>query len=85
MCYHTGMRTLYTKWAVRHTERRNLILHLIGIPLTIAALPVLLFFSWPWAALLFASGYALQFIGHSLEGNKAGEHLLIEKLLRRPR
>ncbi|MCX6354473.1 MAG: DUF962 domain-containing protein [Candidatus Aureabacteria bacterium] len=76
------MRTLYSRWAERHTNRWSLLLHIIGIPLTVAALPVLLFSSLRFAALLFIAGYALQFIGHALEGNKSGEQLLMEKLFK---
>ncbi|MCX6339897.1 MAG: DUF962 domain-containing protein [Candidatus Aureabacteria bacterium] len=79
------IRNIYLKWAERHTHRLNLILHLAGIPLTIAALPVLLFYSPAWALVLFTSGYTVQFLGHAIEGNKSGEQLLCEKLLRRAR
>ncbi len=74
---------MYFKWAERHRNRVNLILHLIGIPLTIAALPVLIFYSFGIAALLFIAGYALQFLGHAIERNKSGEQILFEKILRR--
>lgn len=77
------MPSLYAKWAVRHTNRLNLALHCIGIPLTVAALPALAFRAWLPAAGLFVAGYALQFIGHAVEGNKAGEQMLIERLLGR--
>lgn len=78
-----SIRTIYLKWAERHVNRPNVVLHAIGIPLTVAALPLLILHSYSWAALLFAAGYALQFIGHAIEGNKSGEQLLFEKLLRK--
>ena len=74
---------MFSKWAERHRNNINLILHLIGIPLTIAALPVLIFCSFGIAALLFIAGYALQFLGHAIERNKSGEQILLEKILRR--
>jgi len=77
------MASIYARWAVRHTNRRNLLLHLAGLPLTVAAIPALLCRWWLSAAGLFVAGYALQFLGHAIEGNKAGEQLLVEKLLRR--
>jgi len=77
------MPSLYAKWAVRHTNRLSLVLHFVGIPLTVAAIPALLFRDWRLAAGLFIAGYALQFIGHAIEGNKSGEQMLCEKLLRR--
>ncbi len=78
-----SIRTVYLKWAERHTHRLSIILHLVGIPLTIAALPLLVLHFYMWALVLFVSGYALQFLGHAIEGNKSGEQLLCEKLLRR--
>jgi len=80
-----SVHSIYLKWAERHTHRLNLILHLAGIPLTVAALPVLLLYSLVVALALFISGYALQFLGHAIEGNKSGEQLLCEKLFRRAR
>jgi uncharacterized membrane protein YGL010W len=77
------VRGIYSKWAVRHTHPLSLALHCIGIPLTIAAVPALLLRSFAIAAVLFIAGYVLQFIGHAVEGNKSGEQLLLEKLLRR--
>lgn len=77
------MKKIYSKWAERHTNRLNFLLHLIGIPMTIAALPMVIFYSVTAAVILFVTGYALQFIGHAIEGNKSGEQLLFERLLRR--
>jgi len=40
---------------------------------------------WYWAALaLVFVGYLLQFIGHAVEGNDAGEMILIKKMLGKP-
>ena len=78
-----SIRTIYLKWAERHVNRLNVILHVVGIPLTIAAIPLLVRHSYAWAGLLFVSGYALQFVGHAIEGNKSGEQILFEKILRR--
>jgi hypothetical protein len=68
------VRGIYSKWAVRHTH---------PLSLAIAAVPALLLRSFAIAAVLFIAGYVLQFIGHAVEGNKSGEQLLLEKLLRR--
>ncbi|MDD5555702.1 MAG: DUF962 domain-containing protein [bacterium] len=77
------MAGMLHKWAERHRRPLNLALHAAGIPLTIAALPLLLAGRIAFAAALFLSGYALQFVGHAVEGNKAGEQILVERLLRR--
>ncbi|MEJ2744230.1 MAG: DUF962 domain-containing protein [bacterium] len=78
-----SIRTIYLKWAERHNHRMNVIMHVVGIPLTIAAIPLLILHSYDWALLLFVSGYVMQFLGHAIEGNKSGEQILCEKLLRR--
>ncbi len=66
----------------RHQNRANQLLHLLGVPLTFVVSTVLGFqhFWWP-AAGCFVAGYALQFLGHAIEGNDAGEVVLIKKML----
>lgn len=78
-------------WLERHQHRGSLILHLIGIPLTIAAvgLAIAQLAAWRWdlwwrPALLLAFGYLLQWIGHRLEGNDMGELILIKRWRGRP-
>jgi hypothetical protein len=39
---------------------------------------------WCWAIGAFVGGYALQFIGHAIEGNRSGEEMLLRKLLGKP-
>jgi len=78
-------------WLERHVNPASRILHFFGIPLTILAIPALVLGArtggliWYMAALvLVVVGYALQFIGHGIEGNDAGEMILIKKLLGKP-
>ncbi|MBI1311892.1 DUF962 domain-containing protein [bacterium] len=69
----------------RHQVLSNQLLHLLGVPLTFVVSIVLLTKDEPgWAAGAFVGGYVLQFIGHAIEGNDAGEVILIKKLLRKP-
>ena len=69
----------------RHQVRANQLLHLVGVPLTFVVSIILLTFDEAaWAAVAFAGGYVLQFIGHAIEGNDAGETILIKKLLGKP-
>jgi uncharacterized membrane protein YGL010W len=82
---------MFENWKERHQNRTSFILHMIGIPLTILAIPAVIMGAvkgpdaWYWAAAgLFVAGYALQFIGHAIEGNDAGEMILIKKLLGKP-
>ena len=77
------------EWLKRHQHPVSFVLHMVGIPLTMLALGPLLwnpfsFDMWCWAALLFLSGYALQFLGHAIEGNDAGELIVLKKWLGKP-
>ena len=66
----------------RHRNLANQILHLAGVPVTFgASVYFLVVHEWLWAAVCFVGGYLLQFIGHAVEGNDAGEVILVKKLL----
>jgi len=69
-------------WMSRHQHPMSFWLHMLGIPLTLVAVPLGFMFSWLVASSLFLAGYALQFIGHAVEGNHSGEALLIRRLLK---
>ncbi len=78
-------------WFERHQHPLSLALHAVGIPMTIAALPLagwqLAHSRWDlwWRpVLLIAVGYLLQWIGHVIEGNDMGEVILIKRLRGRP-
>lgn len=69
----------------RHQVLANQLLHLVGVPLTFVVSIILLARGEPGlAATAFVSGYVLQFIGHGIEGNDAGETILVKKLLGKP-
>lgn len=78
-------------WLDRHQDRRSFALHMIGIPLTVAALVIAGVqltedrwdLWWRPTGMLFV-GYVLQWIGHRLEGNTMGEVILIRKWRGRP-
>ena len=58
---------------------------MVGVPLTFVCSIVLLIQQRPeMAAASFVGGYILQFIGHAIEGNDAGELILIKKALGKP-
>src|SRR5688572_27265558 len=75
-------------WLERHQNPVSFWLHMVGIPLTIAAVALagIQLAAWRWdlwwrpAALLFI-GYFLQWLGHVIEGNDMGEVILVKKLL----
>ena len=80
-----------SNWLERHQNRASFWLHMVGIPLTIAAIVLAgvqlaaeRWDLWWRPALLFLLGYLLQWIGHLIEGNDMGEVILIKKLLGRP-
>ena len=52
----------------KHRHPLNRLTHTFGIPMIVVSLP-LFFFDWRWALGLFAAGWALQFLGHAIEGN----------------
>ncbi len=82
-------------WLVRYLQRHqhpvSLGLHIVGVPMTVAALVlagVQLHFDrwdlWWRPVVLLVGGYLLQWIGHRLEGNDMGEVVLVKRWLGRP-
>lgn len=69
------------KWRSRHQNPVSFWLHMLGIPLTILAAALAILSHWLVAISLFVGGYALQFIGHAIEGTPSGEGLLLRRLL----
>ncbi len=71
-------------WRKRHRNTTSFYLHMVGIPACFLAAPALLILGrWPLAIVCFVGGYALQFVGHLIEGNRSGEELLLRRLLGR--
>ena len=74
-----------TNYVERHRHIANQVLHLFGVPLTFVVSVVFLIRENGWTALgCFVAGYALQFLGHAIEGNDAGEMILVKRWLGRP-
>ena len=72
-------------YIARHQNRANKALHVVGVPLTFVVSVILLIEQRPdWAAAAFVGGYLLQIAGHAIEGNDAGELILIKKALGKP-
>lgn len=80
------IRAFLKNYLPRHHNRINQILHLVGVPLTFVAAPWTLAAGadWYWPLLCFAGGYALQFVGHAVEGNDAGEAVFVKRMLGMP-
>lgn len=71
-------------WLERHQHPVSYALHLVGIPMTVVGVGVAIA-GWVWLGIgLFALGYAIQFVGHGIEGNDAGELILFKKALGLP-
>lgn len=71
---------MVNNWIERHRDPRSFMLHLLGIPCTILGVLLLPIYvmqmSGPiflFALGLFLGGFALQFLGHGLEGTEPGE------------
>ena len=71
-------------WFERHQHPVSLVLHYIGIPMTVVAVGFWIAGFFWYGLGLFALGYLLQFIGHAIEGNDAGELILVKKALGMP-
>ncbi len=85
------MNNALGNWLDRHRHPLSFALHLIGIPLTTAAVVLagvqLARGQWPlwWRpVLLLLVGYGLQWVGHRVEGNDMGEVILIKRWLGKP-
>jgi len=79
------IRRFVVNYAERHLHPANRVLHLIGVPLTfVVSIVFLVQEHWWWAVGSFLGGYLLQFLGHAIEGNDAGEVVLVKKWLGKP-
>ncbi|HEY3061229.1 MAG TPA: DUF962 domain-containing protein [Chloroflexota bacterium] len=64
-----------------HTDPRNRVLHLIGVPLAPwGAIVLLIRGDFLWAIGAFFVGYGLQWFGHRAEGNVMGDLVLAKQL-----
>ncbi|MBN9117729.1 MAG: DUF962 domain-containing protein [Planctomycetes bacterium] len=71
-------------WLDRHQTRANFWIHMLGIPLAFAGVPLLFVAEWYWGVGAIVLGYLLQWIGHRIEGNDVGEFIPVKRLLGLP-
>jgi hypothetical protein len=71
-------------WLARHQNSFNFWIHMIGIPLAVAGIPLLLLTDWYWGVAAIVAGYFLQWIGHRIEGNDVGELIPLKRMLGLP-
>lgn len=77
------IRRFLANYLPRHRHPVNQLLHALGVPLSFLVAPVLWLLGFPWWAHAgcFVSGYLLQFAGHAVEGNDAGEIIFAKRML----
>jgi hypothetical protein len=78
------LRQRLNGWLVRHQNPFNFYIHLLGIPIAVAGLPLLFLADWYWGVGAIVLGYFLQWVGHRVEGNDVGEWAGIKRLLGLP-
>ena len=71
-------------WLVRHQHPFNFAIHLAGIPIAVAGIPLPFLVPWYWGVGALLLGYFLQWLGHRVEGNDVGEWAGIKRLLGLP-
>lgn len=71
-------------WLDRHRVPFNFWVHMLGIPLAVAGVPLLFLTDWYWGVGAILAGYFLQWVGHRVEGNDVGEFIPVKKLLGLP-
>ena len=88
VCPPLTAHALVDNWLERHRNPVSFVLHVVGIPPTILGvllIPIYVFaLSVPiflFALALFVGGYAVQFLGHALEGTDPGEIIYFKKKL----
>jgi len=77
------MSDFIKKWTARHSNRKNAILHAIGIPMTIVGVVFLCYQRFLVGILLILLGYVMQVVGHVFEGSEVGELMLIKSVLKK--
>jgi hypothetical protein len=78
------LRKRLNGWLVRHQNPFNYYIHLLGIPIAVAGIPLLFLTDWYWGVGAIVLGYFLQWVGHRVEGNDVGEWAGIKRLLGLP-
>ncbi|MGL4462542.1 MAG: Mpo1-like protein [Planctomycetia bacterium] len=80
------MRRLLSRWnwPERHQHPVNFWLHMVGIPMTLVGVGCAVAGSATYFAAFFIGGYALQAVGHAIEGNDVGEFIPMKKLFGLP-
>ena len=80
-----------TRYLERHQHPISRMLHVLGIPLTLAAVVLAgvqlaqgRWDLWWRPVIVLLAGYLMQWVGHKIEGNDMGEVMILKKWLGRP-
>jgi len=68
-------------WLERHQNAANFWIHMLGIPLAFAGVPMLFLMPWYFGVGAIVAGYFLQWLGHRIEGNDVGEFIPVKRAL----
>jgi hypothetical protein len=79
------LRWFFRDYFERHAHPLNAALHLLGVPAALWGLVRLLGGSVTGGLAWIAFGYALQWLGHRVQGNELGEWILLKNLAGRLR
>jgi len=71
-------------WLLRHQNGFNFAIHMVGIPLAFAGVPLLFLADWYWGVGAILLGYLLQWVGHRVEGNDVGEFIPLKRMVGLP-
>ncbi|MCD6459295.1 DUF962 domain-containing protein [bacterium] len=70
-------------WLYRHKYPVDIVLHIIGIPMTFAAGIIVIKGYYLYGILCFIFGYVFQYIGHVIEGSEMGELMIIQNIFKK--
>lgn len=74
------MKEFIRTWCSRHKHPANAVLHAVGIPATIIGVALFFFKPVIVGVCWIVFGYALQVIGHKIEGSEIGELMLFKHI-----
>jgi len=75
---------VFSRWRERHRHPFNFAIHIPGILIAVAGIPMLFVLPWYWGVSALGVGYFLQWLGHLVEGNDLGEWAAIKHVLGLP-
>lgn len=79
------LRRAWREYWRRHAHPANRAIHAVAVPITfLGAFGCAVCGEFNASAICFFGGYLAQFVGHAIEGNDAGEVVLIKRWFKQP-